>query len=48
MGLKPKIKITLVKCSNCGRSYNNPMSHVCVQRASRSPQARAAKKKGRK
>ena len=49
MPFKPKIKIALMTCPNCRRSYNNPMNHICVQRASRSPQAKAAKKKpGRK
>jgi hypothetical protein len=47
MGFKPKIRVSLVKCGNCGRSYNNPLNHICVQRASRSPQAKAAKKKPR-
>jgi hypothetical protein len=48
MPFKPKIKVSLAKCGNCGRSYNNPLNHICVVRASRSPQAKASKKKGRK
>lgn len=29
MPFKPKIKIQLIKCGTCGKSYNNPIAHVC-------------------
>lgn len=45
MPFKPKINIKLVKCASCGKSYNNPLNHVCIVRASRSPQAKAARRK---
>jgi hypothetical protein len=46
MGIDPQIK--LFRCGNCKRRYNNPATHVCVIRASRSPQARQAKAKKKK
>lgn len=29
MPFKPKVKIQLIKCGTCGKSYNNPFTHVC-------------------
>lgn len=49
MGFKPKITIKLVKCGTCGRSYNNPLSHVCkVRLDSKTAQRRIAKKRGKR
>lgn len=47
MGIKPKVTIKLVKCGNCGRSYNNPFTHVCKLKVSKAGQRRVQKKRGR-
>ena len=45
MGVSPQIRV--FKCGNCGRRHNNPATHVCVIKVSRSPQAKAARRKKR-
>jgi hypothetical protein len=42
---KPKVKVSLVKCGRCGRSYNNPLTHVCVVRMDRRKAARKGKRR---
>jgi hypothetical protein len=57
MAWKPKVqvKVQLIKCGGCGKSYNNPLKHVCVIRvdrrrvaAKKKAVAKNAKKKGKK
>ena len=45
MGWKPKVKVQLFKCSTCGKTYNNPLDHVCKIRLDK-PARGSAKKKG--
>jgi hypothetical protein len=46
MGWKPKVTVKLIKCGTCGRSYNNPLTHVCKIRLDR-PARRRGKAKRR-
>jgi hypothetical protein len=46
MPFKPKIKVALVKCKRCGKTYNNPLNHTCIIRPKK-PSAKA-KPKARK
>ena len=48
MGWKPKVKVTLVKCGTCGRSYNNPLTHTCVIRFNPRAAKKIAKPKGKR
>lgn len=48
MGLKPKVTVKLIKCGNCGRSYNNPLTHVCRVKFSQAGSKKVAKPKGKR
>jgi hypothetical protein len=39
-----KFSFALVKCGRCGKSYSNPLTHVCVSRARRRGRTRIAPK----
>jgi hypothetical protein len=49
MPFKPKINVKLVKCGTCGKSYNNPLKHVCKLGFNQTGQRRVQKnqKRGR-
>lgn len=46
-GMPIKIKIKLVKCGTCGKSYNNPLTHTCKIGFNQTGQRRIQKKRGR-
>ena len=31
MPWKPRVKVSLIKCGTCGKSYSNPLTHVCMK-----------------
>lgn len=45
MGFSPKIKVQLIKCGTCGKSYNNPLTHTCVIRLDGAAKKTAAARK---
>ncbi len=48
MPWKPKAKVSLVKCGTCGRSYNNPLGHVCRTGFNKTGKKRMGKPKGKR
>jgi hypothetical protein len=35
MPRKPRLRVALIKCGNCGQRYSNPLAHVCRPKSSR-------------
>ena len=35
MAARPRLRMALIKCGNCGQRYSNPLTHVCPPRSTK-------------